>query len=226
MRLSIIVPVLNDARPLAVLVPQLEPFRARGAELIVVDGGSTDASRSVGEAADQLLFAARGRAAQQHAGALASSGDALWFVHADSSVPPGADSLIAQALSIAPWGRFDVQLQGRSRALPVVAAAMNLRSRLSGIATGDQGIFVRRAAYFQVGGFPQIALMEDIALSAALKRTGAPACLSARITSSGRRWDTRGALATIAQMSWLRLQFWAGVAPEKLHAQYYGAVKK
>ena len=225
-RLSIIVPVLNDAAALRALLPQLVEFRARGAELIVVDGGSTDASRSVAEAADQVLLAPRGRALQQHAGAQAASGEALWFLHADSGVPQGADSLILHALRGAAWGRFNVQLAGRSRWLPMVAAFMNARSRLTGIATGDQGIFINRKTYFAAGGFPAIALMEDIALSAKLKRVSKPACLRQIIISSGRRWDARGALSTIAQMWWLRLQFWAGVHPSKLHKQYYQAKEK
>jgi rSAM/selenodomain-associated transferase 2 len=224
MRLSIIIPVLNDAAALAQLLPRLAPLRMRGAEVIVADGGSSDDSvHTAPPWADHVVQAARGRAAQQNAGAAIAQGDVLWFAHADCLPPDNADHLIAQALAQgAAWGRFDVQLTGRSAWLHVVAWGMNQRSRLTGICTGDQGIFVTRAVYKQVGMIPAIALMEDIAFSKALKRVGAPACIAPRLQASGRRWDERGALRTIVTMWWLRGCYFFGADPTKLHQAYYG----
>jgi rSAM/selenodomain-associated transferase 2 len=189
----------------------------------VVDGGSQDAPHSVAQSrADRVLASPKGRAAQQHTGAQAAHGDVLWFVHADCTPSPNADALIQAALQQHPWGRFDVRLRGRSKALPVVAWMMNCRSRLTGICTGDQGIFVTREAYAAVGGMPQIALMEDIALSKKLKRIAKPACIATPIVASGRRWDTQGALRTIVKMWWLRLRYFFGADPAVLHRSYYG----
>ncbi len=219
-RLTIVVPVLNEASGLAESLQALAPLRARGHEVIVVDGGSDDASVALAEPlADRVLHAHRGRAAQMNAGARAATGDAIVFLHADTRLPPHADERVLSALEKNLWGRFDVEIEGRHRMLPVVAAAMNLRSRLTGIATGDQAIFVRRADF---PGFPEIALMEDIALSRALKRRGPPACLRHRVRTSGRRWESRGVLRTILLMWRLRALFWLGVAPERLARRYYG----
>jgi rSAM/selenodomain-associated transferase 2 len=161
-----------------------------------------------------IVTAPRGRALQMNAGARAATGAMLLFLHADSRLPPGADVL---ALNASIWGRFDVQIEGRHPLLKVVAWAMNLRSRLTGIATGDQAIFVRRDAF---PGFPDIALMEDVALSKLLKRRGAPACLRARVVTSGRRWESRGVLRTIFLMWRLRLLYFLGASPERLARRY------
>ncbi|HET7198902.1 MAG TPA: TIGR04283 family arsenosugar biosynthesis glycosyltransferase, partial [Burkholderiales bacterium] len=166
-RLSIVVPVLNEAGRLAAHLQALAPLRARGHEVLVVDGGSEDASAALGAAfADRVLQAPRGRAAQMNAGARAASGDALVFLHADTLLPANADTLVLDALQEHVWGRFDVAIEGRHPALGLIGAAMNLRSRLTGIATGDQAMFMTREAFARVGGFPAIALMEDVALSA------------------------------------------------------------
>ena len=219
-RLTIVVPVLNEARGLAQSLQALAPLRARGHEVIVVDGGSDDASAELAAPlADRVLRAPRGRAVQMNAGARAASGDVLLFLHADTRLPVHADETVLSAVKRHLWGRFDVDIEGRHPLLRVVAAAMNLRSRLSGIATGDQAMFVRREAF---PGFPEIALMEDIALSRALKRAGAPACLRDRVRTSGRRWESRGVLRTILLMWRLRALFWLGVAPERLARRYRG----
>ncbi|MGL4574738.1 MAG: TIGR04283 family arsenosugar biosynthesis glycosyltransferase [Burkholderiaceae bacterium] len=224
MQLAIIVPVLNDAAALARLLPTLAPLRARGARVVVVDGGSADDGAAVSQShADAFLQSPAGRAVQQHAGTFVQPADAYWFLHADSTIPADADALIAQALATRAWGRFDVRLAGRSRWLPVVAWCMNQRSALTGICTGDQGIFVTADAYARAGGFPQIALMEDIALSKRLKRISHPVRIKTPIFSSGRRWDARGALRTIVSMWWLRLRYFCGADPTKLHRAYYGA---
>jgi rSAM/selenodomain-associated transferase 2 len=218
-RLTIIVPVLNEARGLAGTLQALAPLRGRGHEVIVVDGGSADASAAIAAPlVDRVLRAPRGRAAQMNAGARAAAGDVLVFLHADSQLPCHADQEILSATQRHRWGRFDVEIEGRHRALRVVAAAMNLRSRLTGIATGDQAIFVRREAF---AGFPDIALMEDVAFSTAMKRRGPPACLRSRVLTSGRRWESRGVLRTVLLMWGLRLLYALGVAPERLARRYY-----
>jgi rSAM/selenodomain-associated transferase 2 len=223
MQLSIIIPVLNDAGSLYTLLGVLAQMRQRGVEIIVVDGGSADESAATAQArADKVLIASRGRASQQHAGAQAAQGQTLWFLHADCVPPKDADVLIAaQIASGARWGRFDVRIAGKSAWLPIVAWCMNHRSRLSGICTGDQGIFVDRATYIAAGGMPQIPLMEDIALSKLLKRERHPARIAQPITTSGRRWDTHGALRTIMTMWILRLRYFLGEDPAHLHRIYY-----
>ena len=227
MPLSIIIPVLNEAASIAAALGALAPFRARGAEVIVVDGGSRDGTAEMARPlADRVVSAPRGRGSQMDAGAAVARGDVLLFLHADTRLPGDADLLIQAALekSGRVWGRFDVTIAGQSPLLRVVAASMNLRSRLTGIATGDQAMFVRREAFAQAGGFPDIALMEDIVLSQRLKRIGRPACLAARVVTSGRRWEQHGVVRTILTMWRLRLAFFFGAEPARLARQYgYGA---
>jgi rSAM/selenodomain-associated transferase 2 len=219
MKLSVVIPTLNEAGEIEACLRSLAPLRGRGHELIVVDGGSDDGTPAIARAlCDRVLAAPRGRAAQMNAGARGAGGDALVFLHVDTRLPVLADELILNALKSKLWGRFDVTLEGRHRLLAIVACAMNLRSRLSGIATGDQAIFVRRDAF---GGFPEIALMEDIAFSKAMKRRGPPACLPERVTTSARRWERRGVLRTIVLMWRLRLMYFFGAHPEDLARLYY-----
>jgi rSAM/selenodomain-associated transferase 2 len=220
--LSIIVPVLNEAPGIVAALEALAPLRGGGAEVIVVDGGSADRSMELAApCADQVLRAPRGRAGQMNAGAAVAQGGVLLFLHADTRLPAGADKLVAQAMAAGHhWGRFDVQIEGRSIWLPLVAAMMNLRSRLTGIATGDQAMFVSRAAFNAAGGFPDIPLMEDIELSRRLLQTARPACLAARVTTSGRRWETQGVWRTILRMWWLRLRYFLGADPRRLAAEY------
>ena len=220
--LSIVIPVLDEAAGIQALLASLAPLRARGAELIVVDGGSSDATPALAAPlADLLLVAARGRARQMNAGAARAQGQALLFLHADTTLPPGADRLVQQALAgAAVWGRFDVHISGRPLMLRVVAALMNCRSRWTGIATGDQAMFVRRDLFMQVGGFADQPLMEDIALSRRLRAIAAPACLRARVTTSGRRWLSRGVWRTIFLMWRLRWRYWRGEPAELLARAY------
>ena len=224
--LSIIIPVLDEAATIAPALVGLAPHRACGAEVIVVDGGSRDGTVDAARPlADRVLTAPRGRGSQMNAGAGAARGDVLLFLHADTRLPSDADRLIASALdgSQHAWGRFDVTIAGRSPLLRVVAAMMNLRSRLTGIATGDQAMFMTRGAFAQAGGFPDIALMEDIVLSQRLKGVSPPACLSERVTTSGRRWDRDGVVRTVFMMWRLRLAFFLGAEPGRLARQYgYG----
>ena len=224
MKLSIIVPVLNEAHGIVAALRTLVPLRTFGAEVLVADGGSTDGTPELASPlADRVIVTPRGRAIQMNAGAQIASGDALLFLHADTRLPPHASALIERALAGGSWGRFDVAIEGRSAWLPVVAMSMNLRSRLTGIATGDQAIFVTRAAFEAAGGFPEQPLMEDIELSKRLKRLGPPAGLRARVATSGRRWDTHGAWRTILLMWRLRFDYWRGVPPTHLATRYYNA---
>jgi len=221
--LSIIVPVLDEAAAIGGL-KALAPLRARGAEVIVVDGGSRDDTVArAGEGADRVLAAPRGRASQMNAGAAEATGDILLFLHADTCLPPLADDLIRDALATGHrvWGRFDVHIEGGPWLLVIVAAFMNRRSRLTGVATGDQAIFVTRKAFAAVSGYPDLPLMEDIALTRRLKRLSRPACLKAAVTTSGRRWERNGVLRTILTMWRLRLAFYLGADPRVL-ARAYG----
>ncbi len=222
--LSIVMPVLDEAAGIAAALEALAPLRARGAELIVVDGGSADGTPALcGGRVDAVLHASAGRARQMNAGAAAARGAVLLFLHADTRLPEHADRLIADGLreSRRSWGRFDVTIDGRSRWFAAIAALMNLRSRLTGIATGDQALFVTRAAFDAVGGFPDQPLMEDIELSGRLRRQGgAPLCLAERVHTSGRRWERHGVWRTIVLMWRLRLLYRLGVSAERLAREY------
>lgn len=225
--LSVVMPVLNEVAGLAAAVQALAPLLARGAEVIIADGGSSDGTAAAAHALAKIpgarfISALQGRAEQMNAGARQSTGDVLLFLHADTLLPPAADTLIAKALAdgASVWGRFDVRIAGQSPLLPMVAALMNLRSRWSGIATGDQAIFMTKAAFDQLGGFPIQHLMEDIAMSKRLLKLSQPVCLADKVLTSGRRWDSRGALRTIVLMWRLRFAYWCGVSAERLAKQY------
>ena len=229
MRLSVVMPVLDEAAGIANALAALAPLRAAGHEVIVADGGSTDGTPALAAAgADRVIAAPRGRARQMNAGAAAARGEVLLFLHADTRLPPGADRLVRQALAGgAHWGRFDVRIVGDgggdSTMFPVIAALMNLRSRLSGIATGDQAIFVRRPLFKQLGGYVEQPLMEDVELCRRLKAlpgAGAPACLRERVATSGRRWLSHGVWRTIVLMWRLRWRYWRGASPEQLARLY------
>lgn len=215
MKLAIVVPVLNEAAQVAQLLQALAPLRTRGVLVVVVDGGSNDGTVACAQVAgaDRVLQAPRGRASQMNAGACVAArwgAQALLFLHADTQLPPQADALVQRALEGgAVWGRFDVHIEGRHVLLPWVAALMNRRSRLTGIATGDQAMFVRRRWFEAVGGFAALPLMEDIDLSRRLLALGAPACLAERVSTSGRRWDQHGFWRTVILMWWLRAVHWA-----------------
>ena len=222
--LSIIIPVLNEAAGIQAALTPLQVLREAGTEIIVVDGGSSD--NSVALAAplvDTLLVSDPGRARQMNLGAEHARAAALVFLHADTRLPPEAVELITQALNTHCWGRFDIHLEGQSRWLPLVSRMMNLRSRLSGIATGDQCLFIHRTTFNAVGGFPDQPLMEDIELSKRLKRQQRPACLNAKVISSGRRWDKGGAWPTIYLMWRLRYRYWRGVSAHQLIKEYHHA---
>lgn len=221
--LSIILPVLDEAEQIVDALSALAPLRTRGAEVIVADGGSTDQTAALARPlADRVIEAPRGRASQMNAGAASARGDVLLFLHADTRLPADAERLIliGVARSDLAWGRFDVRIDGAHPLFPVIAFFMNARSRLTGIMTGDQAMFVTRDAFAKVGGFPDIALMEDITLARNLKRVSRPLCLSARVTTSGRRWERRGVVRTIFLMWRLRLMYCFGARPEELAKRY------
>ena len=220
--MSIIVPVLDEAAGVAAVLDALAPLRAQGHELIVVDGGSTDGTVALCQSrADRVIDAPRGRARQMNAGAAAASGTMLLFLHADTQLPAGAAGLVHGAISQgAVWGRFDVRITGRSAMFPVISRCMNWRSRLSGVATGDQAIFVRRDVFERVGGFPDQPLMEDIEISRRLRAIASPACLRACVQTSGRRWESRGVWRTIVLMWQLRWRYWRGVPADELARAY------
>jgi rSAM/selenodomain-associated transferase 2 len=220
-RLTIVVPVLDEAMIIVGALQALGPLRARGAEVIVVDGGSSDGTPDLAQPlADRVIAAPRGRGAPLNAGAALGHGDALLFLHADTTLPENADRLIAAALTHRAWGRFDLRIAGRHPLIAVVARMINWRSRMTGIATGDQGIFVRREAFSAVGGFPDLPLMEDIAISGRLKRLCRPFCIATPVITSGRRWEHDGVLRTIVLMWRLRLAYYFGVEPARLALRY------
>jgi rSAM/selenodomain-associated transferase 2 len=220
-RLTIVIPVLDEAKIIVGALRALAPLRGRGAEIIVVDSGSGDGTqRLAAPFADRVLTAPRGRGAPLNAGAAAGSGDAFLFLHADTALPENADGLIAAALMRRAWGRFDLRIAGRHPFLAVVARMINWRSRLTGIATGDQAIFVTRKAFAAVGGFPELPLMEDIAMSRRLKHLSRPACIATPVITSGRRWEHHGVWRTIVLMWRLRLAYYLGVEPARLALRY------
>lgn len=219
--LSIIVPVLDEATGIDACLRALAPSRQRGVEVVVVDGGSADATVTLARPlADRVIAAPRGRASQMNAGAREARGAALLFLHADTRLPPEADRVVLAALGKAAWGRFDVRIDGVSAGLRIVAAFMNARSRLTGIATGDQAIFVRRAVFEGLGGFPEMELMEDVTLSQRLRAVSSPACLREQVSTSGRRWDRHGVLRTAVLMGRLRFAYWRGADPAELARRY------
>ena len=221
MDISIIVPTLNESGAVDATLATTRGPAVR--EVIVVDGGSTDDTVEKARfAADQVLSARRGRASQMNAGAAAAAGDVLLFLHADTVLPVGFDTAVVGALDDerCVGGRFDVWLEPSNALLRVVGTLINLRSRMSRIATGDQAIFVRRRVFHDLGGFPALPLMEDIAFSRALKRAGRVACLRMQVVTSSRRWQRDGVLRTIGLMWWLRFLFWCGVSPARLRQLY------
>jgi rSAM/selenodomain-associated transferase 2 len=222
-QISIIIPTLDEAAAIAATLAALAPLRERGHDVIVVDGGSRDGTPELARPlADRVIAAPRGRANQMNAGAAEARGDVVLFLHADTVPPPDADRAVLEGLATTRllWGRFDVAIAGRHPLLPVIAWFMNFRSRLTGVATGDQAMFAWREAFLRAGGFPPIPLMEDVALARALGRLSQPLCLAERVTTSGRRWESRGVLRTIALMWWLRLRYFLGASPERLAQRY------
>lgn len=221
-KISIIIPVLNEESALRSHLPALQDYRHAGHEIIVVDGGSWDASVSIASAcSDQVVESPPGRGVQMNAGAAQATGSVLLFLHIDTLLPPQADLLVTESLSERGWGRFDLSLTGRNPAFRLIERMINLRSRYTGMATGDQGIFVLSSVFQQVGAYPEIPLMEDLALSRKLRKLSKPACLRQQVISSSRRWEQHGIVRTVLLMWILRLAFFIGVSPDVLYRKYY-----
>src|SRR4029077_2373188 len=221
--LSVVIPVLNEAASIVSALEALAPLRARGAEVVIVDGGSADDTMALATPfADRIIASTRGRATQMNAGAATARGEVLLFLHADTRLPADADRLGIGSLvrSLRAWGRCDVTIEGKHPLLPPVAASMNARSRITGIATGDQAMFVTRDAFAAAGGFPEIALMEDIELARRLKHVSRPLCLRARVTTSGRGWESRAGRPTMLLIWRLRLAYFFGADPDELARRY------
>ncbi|MBT7308893.1 MAG: glycosyltransferase family 2 protein [Gammaproteobacteria bacterium] len=219
--ISIIIPALNESAGIEQMLQPLQAMRQRGVEVILVDGGSVDQTCELAAPlVDHWEVSGGGRGCQMNRGAALSSGTILWFLHADSMVPEWGDQWVEQTLDHYRWGRFNVQLSGNQPLLRIVEWMMNRRSCWSGVATGDQGIFLQQDLFSAVGGFPEIPLMEDIAFSKQLKKAANPYCLQQTLITSSRRWEKRGVVRTILLMWWLRLAYWGGVSPRRI-AQWY-----
>jgi rSAM/selenodomain-associated transferase 2 len=225
-KITIIIPVLNDVEALKTLLPQLQQCREQGHELLLVDGGSSDGSIPLSRnQVDRILMTGVGRGRQMNLGAENASHNILLFLHADSRISEKGFAQLLAAMSDPEnhWGRFDVQLDHSGVSYRVIAAMMNLRSRLSGVSTGDQGMFVRSGLFHRVGGFQSIPLMEDVALSKTLRKYSRPVCLSSKLITSARRWQQQGIMKTVLLMWTLRLAYFMGVHPDKLSQIYYPA---
>ncbi|MDH5300702.1 MAG: TIGR04283 family arsenosugar biosynthesis glycosyltransferase [Gammaproteobacteria bacterium] len=220
-KISVVIPVLNEQVGIVAHLQRLQLLRQRGHEVIVVDGGSDDQTVALASPlADCVLQVGRGRARQMNAGAASASGDVLLFLHADTTLPEQVESELMCALRTHGWGRFDVRLSGSAWVLRLVERMMNWRSRLTGVATGDQAMFVRRPLFVGVRGFPEIPLMEDVALSKTLRRYARPWCSRLRVVTSSRRWEQNGPWRTIWLMWRLRLAYFLGVSPQELAKRY------
>lgn len=223
--LSLILPVLDEEHGIGRAIDAgaaLGPF-----ELIVVDGGSRDRTINIAERRRcRVVLSQPGRAIQMNAGAAVASGDVLLFLHADTLLPPSACDDVHRALRDPDvvGGRFDVRLDNSRRIYRVIERLMNTRSRLTGISTGDQAIFVRRSVFEALGGFAPVPLMEDVEFSRRLKRRGRIACLRSRVVTSTRRWDRHGPWRMIGLMWALRALYAFGISPHRL-ARAYAAVR-
>ena len=221
-KISIIIPVLNEEINLPEVLNKLQPFRSKGHEVVIVDGGSSDNSLMLAQqGADLVIVSKAGRALQMNSGAAVATGDIFLFLHCDTMLPDKALKNIADNYQGEDyWGRFDVRLSGNKFVFRIIERLMNLRSRLTSIATGDQAIFIERKLFNLLGGFPEIALMEDIAICALLRKQSSPVCIKQKVMTSSRRWESNGVLATVLLMWKLRLLYFFGVSADKLSRKY------
>ncbi len=221
MKLSIIIPTLNEAETIRQSLLSLQYLRKLGHEIILVDGGSQDATCFIAHPlVDHILISEPGRGRQMNLGAKIATGKILIFLHADTLLPQDAEMELSRLSGQQFWGRFDIKLSGTKKIYRLIEKMINIRSRISGIATGDQAIFMTRELYEKVNGFPDIPLMEDVAVSKKLKKIAPPVCLDANVVTSSRRWESRGVINTVLLMWILRMQYAMGVTPEKLANRY------
>ncbi len=221
MKLSIIIPTLNEAETIRQSLLSLQYLRKLGHEIILVDGGSQDATCFIAHPlVDHILISEPGRGRQMNLGAKIATGKILIFLHADTLLPQDAEMELSRLSGQQFWGRFDIKLSGTKKIYRLIEKMINIRSRISGIATGDQAIFMTRELFEKVNGFPDIPLMEDVAVSKKLKKNAPPVCLDANVVTSSRRWESRGVINTVLLMWILRMQYAMGVTPEKLANRY------
>jgi len=222
MKISIIIPVLNEAQALPLYLNQLQHLRAKGHEVILVDGGSDDNSCQLAEGmVDSFHKCERGRARQMNSGVGHATGQLLLFLHADTQLPKNVDMMLASTVySDRAWGWFDVRLSGSHVLLRVIEWFMNIRSRMTGVATGDQAIFITTELFKEVNGFPEIELMEDISISKKLRRVCWPITVSGKVTTSSRRWEDNGIFRTVLKMWGIRLRYFLGTKPSTLAGLY------
>ena len=221
MFISIIIPVLNEEQSVKALLQQLQIYRQQGHEIIVVDGGSDDETVSISKRlADKVIMSESDRARQMNKGVAESTNEVLWFLHADTSITENVIETIQESLIKNDWGRFNIKLSGSHFLFRIIEKMINIRSCVSSIATGDQGIFVKRKTFESVGGYSDGPLMEDVALSEKLKNISRPACLKEMLTTSSRRWEKNGIIKTILLMWRLRFLYWFGVSPDELAKLY------
>ncbi len=222
MQFSIIIPTYNEAaslpHSLKDLLSSIESLSQN--EIIVCDGGSVDDTQNIARQFPVIVLnTAKGRALQMNAGAQQAIGDWLVFLHADTRLPEKWMALITQCDGL--WGRFDLHLSGRHWLFRIIEKAINIRSRKTSVATGDQVLFFKREFFHSLGGFPELPLMEDIAISKVARNHAAATCIPQQVITSSRRWEKNGILRTVFLMWFLRLGFWLGIKPEKLHRLYY-----
>ena len=226
MKVSVIIPVLNEESAIREKLPAMQWIRQAGHELVVVDGGSIDDSFGVAQKyTDTAITSSQGRAAQMNAGASIATGDVLLFLHVDTVLPTnGINNILTYCSNNKgklTWGRFNVHLSGSHFMFRVIETLMNFRSRVSGIATGDQAIFINKDLFEKIGGYKEIPIMEDIEISRRLKKISRPACIQSHVITSSRRWETSGIYRTVFLMWRLRLSYWLGADPMRLAKQYY-----
>ncbi len=237
--ISIIIPVLNEADNLLLLFDNINKLKPNPQQVILVDGGSNDDSIDIIQSFInklkpdndrkidwQMTESKAGRALQMNTGAALATSDVLLFLHADTQLPMNAIESVSEAMKRAEWGRFDVQIASRQPTLRLVSQMINWRSRLSGIATGDQAIFISQSLFERIGNYPNQALMEDIELckqlkGKQLKGMAKPACLKSKVITSARRWQQHGTWRTIILMWHLRFDYWRGVSADNIKARYY-----
>jgi len=220
-KLSIIIPVLNEQANLSQISSHLQSIRHQGHEVIIVDGGSTDSTLAISyEVADHVIISKTGRALQMNNGAAIASGNVFVFLHADTFLPDNAVKIISESMSEHTWGRFNVRLSSNRSVYRLIESLINLRSCFTSIVTGDQAMFIEKSLFDRVAGFPEIALMEDIEMSRKLKKIDRPVCIKQKVITSSRRWENRGVVTTVVLMWKLRLYYFFGVSPDKLNQLY------